>query len=111
MVCLDRHLNDTKFYFFDKDWNFLKIDKKRKEAPNNFNKPVNIDKMFELSSILSKGFPYVRVDLYNCHGKIYFGELTFYPCSGFDKDLSSEADVRWMKLLGKSSKLIVKEKN
>lgn len=99
MVCLDRQLNDTKFYFFDKDWNFLKLDKKRKEAPKNLNKPENIEKMFELSSILSKGFPYVRVDLYNCHGKIYFGELTFYPCSGFDQDLSSEADERWMKFL------------
>lgn len=39
--------------------------------------------MIELARILSKDFPFVRVDLYNVDGKIYFGELTFYPASGY----------------------------
>ena len=26
--------------------------------------------------------PFVRIDLYNVKGKIYFGEITFYPASG-----------------------------
>ena len=46
-------------------------------------KPVNFDKMIELSKILSKDFPFLRVDFYEINGKIYFGELTFYPGAGF----------------------------
>lgn len=26
--------------------------------------------------------PFLRVDFYNVNGKIFFGELTFYPASG-----------------------------
>lgn len=45
--------------------------------------PDNIKEMVEVAEKLSKGFPYVRVDLYNIGGKIYFSELTFYPASGY----------------------------
>ena len=101
MLFLDRHLGEPKFYFFDKDWNLLRINKRGKEAPSDFTlpKPPNMDKMFEIASILSRGIPYVRVDLYNCNGHIYFGEMTFYPCSGFDNNLLPEADARWANLI------------
>lgn len=26
---------------------------------------------------------FVRVDFYEISGKVYFGEITFFPCSGF----------------------------
>ena len=39
--------------------------------------------MKELSKILSKGITFLRVDFYEIEGRIYFSELTFYPCSGF----------------------------
>ena len=39
--------------------------------------------MVEIAERLSKGFPEVRVDLYNIDGKIYFGELTFTSQGGF----------------------------
>ena len=42
-----------------------------------------IKEMLEIAEILSKDFPAVRVDLYNVDGKIYFGELTFFPWSGY----------------------------
>ena len=94
MLCLDRHLGDTKFYFFDKDWNLLRLNIRGKEAPKDFTlpKPQNIEKMFEIASILSKGHKFLRVDLYNSDGKIYFGELTFFPDSGFDANITKEAD-------------------
>ena len=41
--------------------------------------------MIEIAKKLSSDFDYVRVDLYNVSGKIYFGELTFYPWSGYVK--------------------------
>ena len=40
-------------------------------------KPQTFDEMLETASILSKGFPEVRVDFYEVDGKLYFGELTF----------------------------------
>lgn len=51
--------------------------------------PVQFDKMKEIAQKLSKGLPFVRVDLYSINDEIYFGEMTFYPASGcgvFDPD-------------------------
>lgn len=39
--------------------------------------------MKEIARKLAKGFPHVRIDLYNVDGKIYFGEFTFFHDSGF----------------------------
>lgn len=33
---------------------------------------------------LGEDFDYVRVDLYNLNGKIFFGELTFCESSGLE---------------------------
>lgn len=101
MVCLDRHLGDTKFYFFDKDWNFLRLNKRGQAAPEGFTlpKPEGIDEMFRIASELSKGHPFLRVDLYNVDGKIYFGELTFFPDGGVDPNLLPETDLHWGQLI------------
>lgn len=34
---------------------------------------------------ISEGLPFVRVDLYENNGKVYFGELTLYPGSGLEE--------------------------
>lgn len=44
----------------------------------------SLNKMIELATILSQGFKFVRVDLFQNEGKIYFGELTFSPGAGFE---------------------------
>lgn len=95
LLCVDRQIGDPKFYFFDKDWKLKRYNKRGKEAPENFTlpKPEGIDKMFELASILSRDIPYARVDFYNINGKIYFGEITFFPASGFDKNRLPESDA------------------
>lgn len=95
MVCLDRSVGDTKFYFFDKKWNLKRINKRGLEAPKSFTipKPKCMDKMFAIAEKLSKGIPFVRVDLYQCNGKVYFGEMTFYPQSGFDPNLLPQTDL------------------
>lgn len=46
------------------------------------NKPDNFDEMVFLAESLAKNFPFVRVDLYNINGKIYFSEMTFTPAKG-----------------------------
>lgn len=95
MICVDRQIGDPKFYFFDKEWNLKRYNKRGKEAPADFTlpKPDGVDKMFELASVLSRDIPYARVDFYNINGKIYFGEITFFPASGFDKNRLLESDL------------------
>lgn len=95
MLCLDRQdTGKPKYYFFDKDWNLKRYNIAGKNAPENFTlpKPEAMDKMFEIASVLSKGAPFVRVDLYNVNGKIYFGELTYTPAGGYDWNRLPETD-------------------
>lgn len=101
MVCLDRSSGNPKFYFFDKEWNLKRYNKRGQEAPENFTipKPICMDDMFEIASQLSKGIPFVRVDLYQSNNQIYFGEMTFYPDSGFDKNITREADLYFGSLI------------
>lgn len=42
-------------------------------------RPKNFIKMIEIAKKLSANFKFLRVDLYNIDGEIYFGELTFFP--------------------------------
>lgn len=44
--------------------------------------PSNWDEMVKIAENLAKKFPFVRVDLYNINGKIYFSEMTFTPAKG-----------------------------
>ncbi|HBF68227.1 MAG TPA: hypothetical protein DDW20_02770 [Firmicutes bacterium] len=53
-----------------------------KKTDYPLNKPENFDEMVFLTESLAKNFPFVRVDLYNIEGKIYFSEMTFTPAKG-----------------------------
>lgn len=54
--------------------------------------PKNFEEMKRIAAQLSAEFPFVRVDLYNISGTIYFGELTFYPSSGYGKFYPDDFD-------------------
>ena len=62
-------------------------------------KPQQMDKMFEIAEVLSKGLPFARIDMYNSGGKIYFSEITFFPDGGCDPNILPETDVYFGKLL------------
>ena len=53
-------------------------------------RPQNLGRMIEIAEIISKGFPQVRVDLYNVKGKIFFGEMTFFAFSGMNNHFTTE---------------------
>ncbi len=100
-------LKDYKFFCFNGEAKFLKIDFNRYTnhqanyytldgkflpfyeivCPNDeaveLKMPSNMNEMLDIVSKLSCNIPFVRVDLYNINGQIYFGELTLYPASGF----------------------------
>ncbi|EJL6702760.1 hypothetical protein NMS31_003464, partial [Vibrio cholerae] len=54
--------------------------------------PENFQEMLNVVDKLASNFEYVRVDLFNVEGKIYFGELTFCPASGWDKVNTKDND-------------------
>ena len=51
-----------------------------------------------LSICYLDGLPFVRIDLYESYGSVYFGEMTFFPAGGFD-NLIPETDVYFGDLL------------
>lgn len=95
MVCLGRGQGHPQFYYYDREWNLLKLSEDAINAPADFNlpKPDVIEEMFEYASKLSKPFPFVRADFYLVDGKIIFGELTFTPSGGIDSGRLPETDI------------------
>ncbi|MGW8122580.1 ATP-grasp fold amidoligase family protein [Roseivirga echinicomitans] len=57
-------------------------------------KPDCLDEMIELSEKLSSDFRYVRIDLYECYGQVFFGEFTFHHDGGFRPILPVEYDFK-----------------
>lgn len=68
--------------FFDREWNLLDLYYREGVSRPHVPKPMNLDEMISIASRLSAPFDFVRVDLYNIDGKIYFGELTFTSVGG-----------------------------
>lgn len=91
VVDVDRYIGHKR-NFYDVEWNNLHIGSDCPASDREIEKPVGLAKMLEIAEKLSEGFPYVRVDLYNNGGKIYFGELTFYPWSGYVQFTPDKAD-------------------
>lgn len=83
MSVISNRMNDAKIDYFDLNFKHLDTRQKYENADQKIEKPINFDKMIELSRTLSKKLGHVRVDFYEVNGKIYFGELTFYHFSGF----------------------------
>ena len=68
--------SDETIDFYDMDWkhqSFSGLTSARLSS-HEFPRPHNFSKMREIAMLLSANLPFVRVDLYNIRGKIYFGE-------------------------------------
>lgn len=83
-IATDRNTpnEETKFDFFDDEFNHLPFENGHPNSKKSLKKPECFDKMIDLAKKLSKNIPHVRVDFYEINKKIYFGELTFYHWSG-----------------------------
>ena len=113
-----KELKDYKFFCFDGKVRFYKIDFDRfiEHHSNYYDRegrflpfgeaalppvrekelhlPTNFQEMIQIAEKLSKGIPFVRIDLYNVNGRIYFGEITFFPASGMGQFTSYEWDEK-----------------
>lgn len=101
-VCGERFSKEgLKITFYDENWNRMPFERHYPASDIEIPEPKNYKEMIRLSEILSKGFPFVRVDFYEIKGYIYIGELTFFPGSGFEEFKPEKYDYilgSWIKL-------------
>ena len=76
-------VEETKFDFYDMDFNQLPIINGHPNSPHQLKRPENFECMKDLASVLSDGIPHLRVDFYESDGRLYLGELTFSHWGGF----------------------------
>lgn len=97
LVCRDRFSKNShraSYLFFDQEWIFQPLNKGDEDLQKiDVPKPENLEEMIEIAKKLSRDFLFARIDLYNIGGKIYFGEITLSPNSGFDPDIKYETDL------------------
>lgn len=96
LVCSGRYSKDgLREDFFDIEWNHLNLERpKHPNADLTPKQPVNLDLMLELATIMSEGIPFSRIDFYEVSGNVLFGEITFFPASGFEMFKPIEWDKR-----------------
>lgn len=93
---------DTRKDVYDSSWTRQEF-----SGPLDFNdrpkgysepiaKPENLELMLDIARKLSSGLKFVRIDLYNINGQVYFGEITFYPASG----MRTFYPHKWNEILG-----------
>ncbi len=94
IICVDSdRFIKHKRNIYDSDWNKLDVQFNDYPLVDIIDKrPDNWKEMLTVVEKMSEDFPFVRVDLYNICGRIYFGELTFYPSSGYCKFVPDNFD-------------------
>lgn len=102
-IASDRQLEgeETKFDFFDMQFNHLPFINGHPNAKHEIKCPPAFEEMKQLAKKLSKDIPCVRVDFYDINGQVYFGELTFFHWSGMVPFEPEEWDYKlgeWIKL-------------
>jgi hypothetical protein len=82
-VVTDRH-RDMKVTFFSRDWQRLPVKINNPVDTRDIPPPASLQAMIAAAETLADDLPFVRVDFYEVDGRPLFGEMTFYPASGYD---------------------------
>lgn len=93
-TCTGRSEGDLRVDFFDLEWNHLPFTRHYPNADTPPAKPCHFDEMISFAELLSKEIPFVRVDFYEQDDRVLFGEMTFYPGSGFEEFEPEEWDEK-----------------
>ena len=78
----DRYVGHKRS-IYDAEWNYIDVGTDCEKLGDTVLKPEGFEEMKKIAEDLSKDFPFVRVDLYWVNHRAYFGELTFYPWTGY----------------------------
>ena len=85
-VISNRSTNET-IDFYDMDWIHQEFTglgiPHHPFAEEGCPRPYTFEDMKKFAKLLAKGIHFVRIDFYEVNDKLYFGEITFYPASGF----------------------------
>lgn len=84
--------------FYDRKWEKIDLEHGGVAAGREVAAPPGLQEMLEVAEALAAGFDYVRVDLYDVDGRIYFGEMTLYPGSGLRPFTPASWDLKWGEL-------------
>ena len=103
VVCSDRFSKaGTRMNFYDIDWKPMGIHFGHyPPLPTEFPRPETYDEMLRLATELSKDCPFLRVDFYEIKGRLYIGELTFFPGAGLEqfRPISKDYELgEWLQL-------------
>lgn len=102
IVDKDRYI-DHKRNIYTTSWERVNVSTDHEQFETPYPEPLNFQEMLDVARKLSADFPFVRVDLYNVEGRIYFGELTFYPWTGYVQFNPDEFDYTLGELMDCSS--------
>lgn len=84
VICIsDRYSDRCNHLVYDTDWNKVHVASEGARIDEDAPRPDNLQEMLDIAATLSAEFPFARIDLYSVAGKVYFGEITFYPWSGY----------------------------
>ena len=76
--------HDGRLAFYDTEWRLCDFNTgDYPEYDHIIDRPEKIDELLDVAKSLSKGFYFVRVDLYVIQDRVYFGEMSFTPGNGF----------------------------
>ncbi|MBY4695279.1 hypothetical protein K6W21_14480 [Burkholderia latens] len=81
LIQVDNNAHDIH-PFYDVGWNRVSVRYRERFRDVDVGRPQNLDEMIAIARKLSTGLDFVRVDLYNVRGRIYFGEMTLTPMAG-----------------------------
>lgn len=95
-IATDRGIGETKFDYYDLDFNHLDIVQHYPNSDKEIKKPINFEKMIQFSEKITQYFKikHARIDFYEVDGKLYFGEITFYHFSGLQPFKPNEWDKK-----------------
>ena len=82
LIVTDRAI-DCRYDFYDMNFNHLDLRYGKSRDDDRIQEPEFFSEMKKIATKLSEGIPFVRIDLYEIDGKVYFGEYTFFDGGGF----------------------------
>ena len=95
LVCMGRNSREGLHEnFYDTEWNLLPFKRDNPQYKGEIEKPKDYEQMLHFAQKLSEGTKFLRVDFFENNGRLYVGELTFFPASGFDKFIPEEWDLK-----------------
>lgn len=96
-VISDRH-TDEKIDFYDMYWKRLVglvgLNDKVHNSEYAIPCPESFEDMKLMASLLAKSIPFSRIDFYEINHQAYFGEITFFPATGFGNFNPREWNVK-----------------